>query len=642
MKRISIFLLPLLFVATALGALTELDRALLSQRNLLANPGWEGAKAGWTASGGTYTTTTTAANIGAGNASGSWDSSSGSQTLTSGSVSITSGNGLSGLNGVVSCRIKAATGTATHTIQAYDGSAALVSSTVTSSTSGFVRTSANFIFPASGTVSLRLVSVASDEPGIYIDDCYLGLADGFNIQSVSQAQLAGQSYFATTASCAWGRTNTALGAFSTDTDCPGPTIEVQKVGTWQTTDADLPQQTINNLPPGVYVVEVTGTVDNSAGANIVCLAVSDGTTTSGRACARPETGATTFPSLKATGYFEYSSAGNRTFSVYGASASGAVDLYASASNQIVQFTIYRFPNTSETAYRADLVSSSWAGFHDTNCVWSRTNTAYGDFTADATCTLTERTNVNFGTVSASGSVLPAITFTPKKAGTYFVCARASAQSSANSSYASLQLTDGTNQIATSNFRQYTTVGDQAVTETLCGLVRATSVAAITLTVQGAASSGNVVIQTGSIEKPLEWSIFSVDQSIPAPVLVGSITSGTTGQERMERATVVADAACSLSTDVTQSGSWITSCTRNASADYTLGLSGFSATPTCTVTVSRALGNTRYTPTAWITALSSSSMTIQWGYNDDQQGSIAAAIANVDDSASLHIHCMGPK
>ena len=156
--------------------------------NKLKDPGFEASTtSAWTASGGaTTTTTTTAANLGSGAKSYDWDSNSASQTLTSTSVSVTSGDGLSGQNGAASCRFKAASGTATHTIQAYDGTNILGSSTITSSTSGYVRTSVNFPFPASGSVSLRVVSVASNEPEIFIDDCYLGLAEGFNTTMVTQ------------------------------------------------------------------------------------------------------------------------------------------------------------------------------------------------------------------------------------------------------------------------------------------------------------------------------------------------------------------------------------------------------------------------------------------------------------------------
>lgn len=189
LRFVSCLLLTLL-PSLAIGALSELDKSLYTQRTGVTNPGWEAGVSGWTASDGTYTTTTTAANIGSGNASGSWDSSSASQTLTSTSFTITSGDGRSSQGMVATCRFKAASGTATHTISAYDGST-LASQTISSSTSGFVRTSVSFTAPASGSVSIRITSVNSNEPTIYIDDCYIGTTEGFTSSNTVVAQYSG-------------------------------------------------------------------------------------------------------------------------------------------------------------------------------------------------------------------------------------------------------------------------------------------------------------------------------------------------------------------------------------------------------------------------------------------------------------------
>lgn len=106
------------------------------------------------------------------------------------------------------------------------------------------------------------------------------------------------------------------------------------------------------------------------------------------------------------------------------------------------------------------------------------------------------------------------------------------------------------------------------------------------------------------------------------------------------ATIVADASFSLASDVTQNGNWIASGSRDAQARYTLTFASgvFTSNPICQVTGYRALGNNRYTISAWVSGISSTSVTIEWGYNDDQGASIAAAIANTDDSASMSLVC----
>jgi hypothetical protein len=149
--------------------------------NALPNPGFEGTT-GWTASGGATTAINTTA-VGTGVSGYEWDSNSASQTLTGTAITIPSE--WYGQNGAVSCAFKVPSGTATHTIGFWDGSTLLHSKTVTSS-STWLRSTDNFPFPTSGTITVRITGIASNEPDLYIDDCYVGLAEKFNVGVVSQ------------------------------------------------------------------------------------------------------------------------------------------------------------------------------------------------------------------------------------------------------------------------------------------------------------------------------------------------------------------------------------------------------------------------------------------------------------------------
>lgn len=106
------------------------------------------------------------------------------------------------------------------------------------------------------------------------------------------------------------------------------------------------------------------------------------------------------------------------------------------------------------------------------------------------------------------------------------------------------------------------------------------------------------------------------------------------------ATITAGASCTFSTDVVQTGSWLSSCTRNGAGDFTLNFTSgfFVAAPHCIATPVRNLANTRYTVSSWITSLTSSAVRLNWGANDDQQGTIAAAIAVADDSGTFTLTC----
>lgn len=140
---------------------------------------------------------------------------------------------------------------------------------------------------------------------------------------IDPPRMAGASYWAGTASCSsWTRTSTTVGAFSSDTDCPAPTIEFSRMGTWATTDADLPRQTVNALPPGNYRAKFMFR-HTVAGGGYDVFAINDGTTTC-RAVPGSNTSSYTYASVECI--FTYASIGNRVFELYTASDSGAVTI----------------------------------------------------------------------------------------------------------------------------------------------------------------------------------------------------------------------------------------------------------------------------------------------------------------------------
>ena len=572
---ISLLISNLLIFQPAFATLNNVDKTQIFSKNLLSNGGFENGKAQWTPNDtADFTTSTTTPLEGAVNAE--WDADASTDTLTSTAVTIPSG--WYGRNGVASCVFVTPSGTATHEIQAYDGSNVLSEATITSSTSP-TRTSTNFIFPSSGSISLRIYANA-DEPNLEIDSCVIGPAEGYNVSSVSQATFVGSAYYAATAACSWSRTNTSAGAFTADTDCPAPTIISNAgPGTISTTDNNLPQFTVTNLPPGIYDVEIN--VGIAMGASAVgVLQISDGTTNGNRHGLNAAT--TTNENVTILGTFTYTTTQSSvTFQVYGLTSSGSITI--DGTNYDTIFKIRRFPTSSEQAYTPDLQAMSWSGYHDSTCVWSRTNTAFGDFTADASCALAERTNQNFGTVSASGSVLPAITFTPKKIGRYYVCAIANAISGGTTSNTwALQLIDGASTVV-AQATGYTPANG-AYQASMCGIYVVTSLSAKTLTIQSKVSSSSIAISGGAVGSSVEWSIFSIDQSLPAPVLTNMVTTSASGGTRENSAEV----SCAASASITQNpGSWLSSIGNRSGAACTLTVAAgvFSAAPyACHVTI----------------------------------------------------------
>jgi hypothetical protein len=610
-----IALFYLLSTLPAHATLNDVDKQLIFSKNLLVNGGFENGKANWTPNDTADFTTTTTTPL-EGGVNGLWDADASTDTLVTTAVTIPSG--MYGRNGVASCLFVTASGTATHEIQAYDGSNVLSETTITSSTTP-TRASTNFIFPSSGSVQLRIYANA-DEPEIEIDSCFLGPAEGYNVSNVSQAQFVGESYFAATTNCTWSRTNTAIGAFTADADCPGPTVVRSYLGSWQTTDSNLPRQTINNLPPGVYEITVFASISQSvAAAN--SITISDGTTTCVGAGGENSSSASSGQSY--TCAFVYTDAGNRSFEIYGAAGSSTINIGGSSTGQNTTFVIRRFPTTQETAYTADKTANSWSGYHDNTCSWARTNTALGDPTADASCALVEVNNNSFGTVSTSGSVLPAITFTPSRAGRYFVCASVFA-TTASASTSTVRLWDGTTAI---DVQSSTGASTYVSAYKLCGIYNATSVSAKTFSIQTATQTGSITLNSTVARGAVEWSIFQIDQSFPAPNLVNSVVSPSSGVEVIARAAIANPAGTPSITS--QSGSWVSSLTDHGVGDISLNITAgtFSAAPTCTITNNDAddLG---------VRIDSASTSALRVGTFNAGSG------ARVE--TGFNVHCIGPK
>lgn len=563
----------LLFSHNAHTALSELDRSLIPARNLLSNPGFEAGLAGWTASGGTYTTSSTAANVGSGNSAGSWDASAAAQTFTSSAVAIPAG--LYGRNGVASCLIKGSG--ATHKLQAFDGTNVLAETTITS-LSSYARTSVNFVFPSSANVQLRLSAVASNEPLIYVDDCIVADAMGVNLSQVNQASVYGSVSQAATASCTWTTTSTSFGNFAAVANCPTPTVS----GNATAPSTKIPGITFPSLPPGDYMVMVNGVFHDATGdANQCYYRLTDGTTNSFENQAWANTLVSIMP-MGLTRKFSYTTAqSNVTFQIQAKSDNATNTCAVRAVESGFSIDVIRLPSSSELAVRPDQTPASWSGYHDSTCAWARTNTAYGDPTADTTCTLTERNNRNFGTVTSylSGAdKLPGIVFTPTRPGRYFVCAVTHFDNGTVATGNGLELSDTNGTVIAEQYSQQFVAG-YTQGHTLCGIYNAASVASTTLRIRTLSTSGTLTLGNVSTRPAIEWSITQLDAGMSNPVIVGQVSSNTSGQERVERARIT----CSSSAAVqSQSGSWISSVGNVSSGVCTLTIAAgtFSSTPSC--------------------------------------------------------------
>lgn len=165
----------------AAAALSPSDKQSISYENRAAavNSGFENGISKWVSS---PAITLASATPQAGSKYAQWDSTSAAQTLTLGSIGRPEGQ----LE--VSCAVRVPSGTATHTFSVVEssGSTTVASMSIENSTTWRYQTLI-FPSPSAGTLSIVFTSVASNEPSIDIDDCYVGRARG-----VGSAQLTSE------------------------------------------------------------------------------------------------------------------------------------------------------------------------------------------------------------------------------------------------------------------------------------------------------------------------------------------------------------------------------------------------------------------------------------------------------------------
>lgn len=601
-------------------------------RNILPNPGFEGTT-GWTASGGATTAINTTA-VGTGVNGYDWDSNSASQTLTGTAVTIPAG--LKGQNGVVSCNIYTVSGSATHLLKAYDGTNDIASGSITSVAGSFVRTSINFVFPSSGTITVRLTSVASNEPEIYVDDCYLGPAFDFNISQVNQATLIGSAKWPATLNCEWSQTGT--GTFTADTDCTNPT------GSNLSGQASAPATKVpgirfsGGLPPGEYLVMAIGSFycNNSSNNCVSAISLSDGTNRTSIQKIIGSAGGTTSMSETVSvvsGRFNYTTAqGDTTIQLYSEQVA-AGNLFVNANTSItssdLQFLVYRFPSSSEVAYRPDMINwkvdANISGANPdlgTSAITSYTeitnssltlvnNTGTSNISAKIPCS---STNPPTGTTCAVGNESVGINFDLPVAGDVLACVSfgnslsgggggsriaSTFQIVETPSNAQTILQEGKTRISNANPSNSAANNSMEVATRVCGNFSFSSIGNKTLrlmyeqSVTGTGLSSIILgdANTSNGQRDIHWEVYPLNQSIPAPVLVGSVTSNSLSAQRLEWISVTSTCTTGTCTTAASSSSAITNVTWLGTGSYSVNfpVGIWSAAPICTIT---SAGDTR--------------------------------------------------
>lgn len=487
--------------------------------------------------------------------------------------------------------------------------------------------------------TLKITNFTGNSGTSAINIANIAYGKATNLSSIAQAQFYGSATWASTASCDWATSGTGSWVdFSANASCPTPTLTGNAVAP----ATKIPAITFTNLPPGTYQIIFSGGMyDNGSG--FTGWRIFDGTNFSSIPRTHASSGATL---ATLTGIFTYTTTqASITFKPQSfITSSGNTNIYNATGDNAapsLSVSVYYFPSQSQTVLTPNTSAQSWEGYFGTSTAWtnSNTSTSFTDFSSSSN-TLNQTRNNNFGTVTAASGNLPGITWTPTSAGNYFVCVIGAMSSGSGTVNSAIALTDGSgNVISTVSLLSLTTTN--AFPFTLCGLYNATSTAAQTVKIQGNVGANSIQTNwfggsSNTRVSQLDFTIINISQSFPAPILVGSVTSNSSGPERIERAFITGGTSttkCTSSpcTIQSQSGTWLSSVTRAAAGNYTLNFTSgmFSSAPTCTFQAGSAANNFIYVNTAPTT----SSVQIQ-------DESFSAGGTNIDDV--FYVICMGPR
>lgn len=548
-------------------------------KTAIVNGGFEnGPTPGWATSGGAFSVSTTSGNFRSGLRGGVFNSSAASQTLTS------SANTLSAGNNQVSCWFKT---TATdYKFQAWDGTNVLAEQTIPA-LSQFTKLVLNVGMSSPAALRARVIS-ASDAADLIVDDCMSGEAD--NVGTVSQASFVGSAVHPATTNCAWTTTSTSYGNFSVDSDCPTPTI----AGSALAPSTKIPGIRFSSLPPGEYLVMAKAAFrDITLDTNGCGFALHDGTTRAGQ---NQIYAGTNMGSVigHLSSRFKYTTAqGDTTFQVQAQSDNAAntcaLGLADTGSAQVLEFLVYRFPLDSEMAFNPDTIA--WRV--DANIGGANPSlglsavTSYTEIT-NASLDLVQNqgsvavqipcssTNASSGLTCSSGSESLGVVFNAPRAGAVLACASFthsvnydSASDGISSTFQIVETPNNAQTILQEGKTRTTSYLNSSATGALddqkpfrtCGTFNFSSAGQKTLRLmyeQAVAGTPTVSVlladrEALSGQRDIHWEVYPIDQAIPAPLLVGSVTSAASAPLKIESAIIDNNGTCSVSYE---SSDWI--------------------------------------------------------------------------------------
>lgn len=448
-----------------------------------------------------------------------------------------------------------------YKLQILDGSSNVLSSSPVL-TNASVWTAAEATYPCGSARQVRLTQTEAGTGAAVNLGVYYGKNQ--NIGTVAQPVVVAVGYIAGTTACDWSRTNATLGAFGTDADCPGVTVTENNTsyGTLQTTDADLPNFTVNSLAKGKYRVTMTGLSIPATGAagDTQTVAIYDGTSYDGRQSMQyASSGA--HPSTL-VGIFNYTTTANVTFSIHGASSASAIVLRNTNTQSRLQFIIERLPDQEQ------VVRMSQTNFDWTTCP-TLTYTGFGTPSAiDLKCSRQGSNLKVKGRFTAGTTTAVIASFTIP----YGLTASSSKATTSVSPHGT-SIRDGGGAAYSKYLTLLASAGDTTIK---FGSANDSDTQAPLTALNGNAFASSGQILTIDLNVPIQgW-----EENQNAPLIAGGVTSGYSGTVRIEAASI---SSTGVVTETT--GDWISgNCTvagggnENKACVIITGI--FSSAPVC--------------------------------------------------------------
>lgn len=649
------------YQATRLGGPNALIET--GNNNMLSDPSFEAATLGslWSVAGAGFSVATNTSDYFQGKKSLTLTYSASTGNILQ---SWTLPSGLAGQNFEYSMRIK----TALTTLKLCALNAGVqMSCTTIPGTNTWSLVTVNFPTPSSGSQGIAVIASSSTTGTAIIDDAYVGVPR--NIGTVSQATEVGSLTYASTTNCNWTSTSTSFAAFAADTDCPTPTV----TGAALAPTTKVPGVRFASLAPGKYMFVVSGAFTAAAStpdANHT-YELHDGTNAFGQTynIVRAGSPAVIAHSTGFTASKIYSTAlGDTTFQLFSKTSSASNGTYVQNNSteyapEGFKITVYRFPTTEETAYQSSqnilptvqhltsgttyttptgvshikvrMVGGGGGGRGSGTSPGNGGtggNTTFGSLTANGGSggdgdagtggAASGCTTIVFGSDGAGRPSNAASSYGGKGGDSYFGgggkggnnAPAAGAAGKTNSGGGGGGAGNGGTALA----------GDGGAAGGYCEHVIQNPASSYTYAIGAAGSAGTAGTSgaAGGAGGAGRIIVEEYYQAERVPLLIGSVTSNTSGLERVERARI--SCASGGSSAVYQSGSWITAvgARSTGSCAITIAAGIFSSSDiACTLTVAsstvQAMG---------VTIASSTSITVV-GPSSDWAGSLI---------------CMGPR